>query len=97
MANHQPQKEGKVATFIEEQTAKIPSDVYLWTALGFMGISLGLLIGKQKQASQFIGALAPSLLIMGLYNKLVKLEGHDMDDKLAKEGKPKRTQVAEVE
>jgi hypothetical protein len=35
-------KEGKVASAIEEQTAKIPSDVFLWAALGSMAISLGL-------------------------------------------------------
>ncbi len=57
-----------------------------------MGISLGILIGKQKQASSFIGILAPSLLIMGLYNKVVKQDGHDMDDKVAKEGTSKQTQ-----
>jgi hypothetical protein len=28
----------------------------------------------------FVGQWAPSLLILGLYNKLVKLEGHDGQD-----------------
>lgn len=27
-------KEGKVAKAIEEQTAKLPSDLFLWAALG---------------------------------------------------------------
>ena len=29
----------------------------------------------------FVGQWAPSLLVIGLYNKLVKLEGHDQEDK----------------
>jgi hypothetical protein len=41
--------EGKVATAIEEQTAKIPSDVFLWAALGSMAASLALKFLKDKQ------------------------------------------------
>jgi hypothetical protein len=76
--NMNPQhSEGQVAEAIEEQTAKLPSDLFLWTAIGCMGISLTLQLMKQKHVSLFIGQWAPSILIMGLYNKLVKLEGHD--------------------
>jgi hypothetical protein len=76
--NMNPQhSEGPVAEAIEEQTAKLPSDLFLWTAIGCMGISLTLQLMKQKHVSLFIGQWAPSILIMGLYNKLVKLEGHD--------------------
>jgi hypothetical protein len=79
MANHQ-HKEGKVAKMLEDQTAKIPSDVYLWAAVGSMALSLGLFLTKKKHASIFFGQWAPSLLIIGLYNKLVKVEGHDKED-----------------
>ena len=76
--NMNPQhSEGRVAEAIEEQTAKLPSDLFLWTAIGCMGVSLTLQLMKQKHVSLFIGQWAPSILIMGLYNKLVKLEGHD--------------------
>ncbi len=81
MPNHNPKhKEGKTAKMLEEQTAKIPSDVYLWAAVGSMALSLGLYLTKNKHASIFFGQWAPSLLIIGLYNKLVKVEGHDSDD-----------------
>jgi hypothetical protein len=70
-------KEGKVASAIEEQTAKIPSDVFLWAALGSMAISLGLQIAGVKKRSLFIGQWAAPFLLLGLYNKMVKLEGHD--------------------
>jgi len=78
-------KEGPVAKTIEKETSKIPSDIFLWSAVGTMAFSFGLLLAKQKHVSLFFGQLAPSLLIMGLYNKLVKLEGHDQEDKGDKE------------
>lgn len=70
-------KEGPVARAIEEQTAKIPSDIFLWTALGAIGVSLVLQLTGIKKKSLFVGQWVPTVLILGLYNKLVKLEGHD--------------------
>jgi len=70
-------QEGKVAAAIEKQTAKVPSDVYLWTAVGFMGVSLALQLMRRQKVSLFIGQWPAAFLIMGLYNKLVKLEGTD--------------------
>lgn len=70
-------REGKVAKAIEEQTAKLPSDTFLWVSMGAMAASLTLkLMGKDKTA-MFIGQWAPSLLLFGIYNKLVKQQGHD--------------------
>ena len=74
-------KEGGVAKTLEKQTAKIPSDVYLWAAVGTMALSLGLFLTRKKHASMFFGQWAPSLLVIGLYNKLVKVQGHDQQDK----------------
>ena len=74
-------KEGTVAKTLEKQTAKIPSDIYLWAAVGTMAFSFGLFLTRNKHASMFFGQWAPSLLVIGLYNKLVKLEGHDQEDK----------------
>jgi hypothetical protein len=55
----------------------LPSDVFLWTALGSMAGSLVLaLSGKQKLAT-FVGQWVPTMLIFGLYNKIVKVAGHD--------------------
>jgi hypothetical protein len=70
-------KEGPVARMIEEQTAKLPSDLFLWAAFGSMGVSLTLKILGHKHTALFVGQWAPSFLLLGLYNKLVKLEGHD--------------------
>ena len=76
--NYNPEhKEGPVAEAIEEQTAKIPSDIFLWTAIGAIALSAGLRIAGKKSASLFVGQWPAPFLILGLYNKLVKLEGHD--------------------
>ena len=73
--------EGPVAKAIEKQTTKIPSDVFLWSALGSMGVSLALKFMGKKHEALFVGQWAAPFLILGLYNKLVKLEGHDQQDK----------------
>ena len=80
ISNNDVHKEGSVTSMIEEQTAKIPSDVFLWTALGSMAISLGLKIAGKKHEALFVGQWAAPFLILGLYNKIVKTHGHDKTD-----------------
>ncbi|MEB2778500.1 hypothetical protein SYJ56_24540 [Algoriphagus sp. D3-2-R+10] len=72
-------REGNVAKTIESQTAKIPSDVFLWSAISVMGISLGLKIFKQNKTALFVGQWASPFLLLGIYNKIVKVEGSDKD------------------
>jgi len=69
--------ESKVVKAIEEQTAKLPSDIFLWSGLG--GLFLGAftrMIGL-KSAGQFLGQAAICTLIIGVYNKISKTEGSD--------------------
>ncbi|MCR6718742.1 MAG: hypothetical protein NVV59_00260 [Chitinophagaceae bacterium] len=70
-------KEGKLAKEIEDVTARVSSDKYLWGAVGAMVVSAGYLCAGKKHTALFIGQWAAPLLIMGLYNKLVKVEGHE--------------------
>ena len=70
-------KEGPVARAIEEQTAKIPSDVFLWAAIAAMGVSLTLKLMGRNHNSLFVGQWPAPFLLMGLDNKIVKVEGHD--------------------
>jgi hypothetical protein len=70
-------REGSVARTIEQQTAKLPSDTFLWAALGSMAASLVLAIAGDQKKANFIGQWAPSFLILGLYNKMVKLHGSE--------------------
>ena len=69
--------EGMVARTIEEQTAKLPSDTFLWLALGSIGASLTLKLSGRDKDALFVGQWAPTFLILGLYNKLVKQLGSD--------------------
>ncbi len=75
------QKEGKLAKTIEEQTSKLPSDVFLWAALGSMAVSLTMQLVGKNHISLFVGQWAPSFLLFGIYNKIVKVEGHDKSSK----------------
>lgn len=70
-------QEGALARTIEQQTAKLPSDTFLWAALGSIGVSLAFKIAGQSDKANFVGQWAPTLLILGLYNKMVKLQGSD--------------------
>jgi hypothetical protein len=69
--------EGKVARLIEDQTAKLPSDTFLWAAVVAMITSAVLQVSGKRHMSNFIGQWAPTILILGLYNKIVKTHGHD--------------------
>jgi hypothetical protein len=77
----QDHSEGKVAKAIENQTAKLPSDTFLWAALGSMAISAWLKIAGRDQTALFVGQWAAPFLLLGLYNKIVKVEGSDKQDK----------------
>jgi hypothetical protein len=69
--------EGVVARTIEEQTAKLPSDTFLWAAIGAMGASAIAEFTGHKDKSRFFGQWVAPLLLLGVYNKLVKLHGSD--------------------
>jgi hypothetical protein len=69
--------EGMIARAIEEQTAKLPSDLFLWAAGASIVGSLALQFSGRKHESLFVGQCAPTFLILGLYNKIVKVAGSD--------------------
>ena len=69
--------EGKLTKAIEEQTAKIPSDVFLMAAGGAVLLSLSLKLSGKDHQSLFVGQWVAPLLIFGLYNKIVKVAGSD--------------------
>jgi hypothetical protein len=76
--------EGSVAKTIESQTAKLPSDVFLWSAIAAMGVSLTFkLMGRSRDdhRSLFFGQWVAPFLLFGIYNKIVKTQGHDSDDR----------------
>ncbi|MCD8260343.1 MAG: hypothetical protein LUD15_01580 [Bacteroides sp.] len=70
-------KEGKLTKAIESETSKVPSGAYLIAALLSMSVSLTMKIFRRKHGALFVGQWAAPFLIMGLYNKIVKTQGHD--------------------
>jgi hypothetical protein len=70
-------REGTVARSIEQQTAKLPSDWWLWAALGSIATSLIFQLSGDERKANFVGHWAPTLLTLGIYNKLVKLHGSE--------------------
>ncbi|QEK51313.1 hypothetical protein FYC62_06270 [Pedobacter aquae] len=77
MENQNQYQEGKVAKTIEDKTAQVPSDAYLWVAVAAMGTSLTLKLMGKKHTALFIGQWVAPFLLFGIYNKIVKTEGHD--------------------
>ena len=70
-------EEGPVAKAIEQQTSKLPSDTFLWASLGSVALALGLEATGHKEKANFVAHWAPTLLLLGVYNKIVKLHGSD--------------------
>lgn len=76
-----PHREGGLAKPIEEITAKLPSDTFLWLAGGSIIASLALKASNRCADANFVGQWAPTFLLLGVYNKLVKQLGHDKYDR----------------
>ena len=69
--------EGVVARTIEEQTAKLPSDAFLWAAFAAIGVAMVMQASGKKHGSLFVGQWVAPFLLFGVYNKLVKVAGAD--------------------
>ena len=67
--------EGSLTRLIEQQTAKVPSDLFLAASFAAIGVSLYYHIIGKRERSNLVGLWAPTLLTMGVYNKLVKTLG----------------------
>jgi hypothetical protein len=73
-------EEGMLARAIEAQTAKLPSDTFLWAAVGSIGLAMTLQAMGKSHLSNFVGHWAPTFLLFGVYNKIVKVAGSDATD-----------------
>ena len=72
-----PFAEGRVASAIERRTAHLPSDLFLWSAGVSIAAILTLQMMGRKDDARFVGQWAPTILTIGVYNKLVKLFGSE--------------------
>ena len=69
--------EGGLAKPIEDLTARLPSDTFLWLAGGSILASLALKFSGRDHEALFVGQWAPTFLLLGVYNKIVKVAGSD--------------------
>jgi hypothetical protein len=69
--------EGRLARALEDQTARLRSDTFLWAAGACIAAALALQLMERRETSLFVGQWAPTLLVLGLYNKLVEIAGSD--------------------
>ena len=85
-------REDAATKTLEKYTASVPSSTYLAVAVGAMAVSLTAQLAGRGKWGNFIAQWVPTWLLFGLYNKLVKLEGHDRQDRGRKyEGEGART------
>jgi hypothetical protein len=70
-------QEDQVTASIEKFTAQIPSSAYLAAALASMAISVSFKAAKRNDMALFVGQWAAPFLLLGIYNKLVKIHGSD--------------------
>jgi hypothetical protein len=73
----EPRSEGRLTRQVERETSRIPSVAFLSLAGVAIAASLVLQSVGRKETSLFVGQWAPTLLVLGLYNKMVKVAGHD--------------------
>ncbi|RQP14961.1 MAG: hypothetical protein EAS48_00345 [Chryseobacterium sp.] len=75
--NNSSGREGEATKKIEDQTSQMPSTFWLGLAVGSMAVSAAMKLSGHKHGALFIGQWAAPFLLFGIYNKIVKTEGHD--------------------
>jgi hypothetical protein len=80
-ADRRAPTEDQFTKTVDTYTASIPSSGYLAVAVGAMAASLVFQVTGRGKWGNFIAQWVPTLLIIGLYNKIVKLKGHDYADR----------------
>jgi len=62
-----------VSRSIRHQATKVPTSMFLLIAGGAVALSLGLAVTQRRKGwANFVGEWVPSILILGLYNKMFK-------------------------
>jgi hypothetical protein len=91
--------EGVTTAKIEDQTKKLPSITWLTLAVGSMAVSAGFALAGKLKIANFIGQWAPSLLIIGVYNKIAKTFSAPFDEeqRLRHGGHPSMLKSADMQ
>jgi len=70
-------REDQVTSFLEKQSAQAPSSFWLAASVGSIIASLAFKTAGKDHAALFVGQWAAPFLLIGIYNKMVKLHGSD--------------------
>jgi hypothetical protein len=70
-------QEDQTTAAIEKVTVQLPSSIYLAAALASIAVSVSFKAAKRTDMALFVGQWAAPFLILGIYNKLVKIHGSD--------------------
>ena len=73
----QSRHEGAMTKLIERLSASLPSTTWLMLAGASLVGSIGLKVARRNYMSLFVGQWVPTFLLLGLYNKIVKVAGSD--------------------
>ena len=70
-------KEGDATKKLEKVTSALPSGTWLVLGGGAMAGSIVLKLMGRNAAANFVGQWVPTFLMLGIYNKIVKVMGSD--------------------
>lgn len=73
--------EDAITTNVEMRTRRIPSISFLGVAVGCMAASACLMLSGRKTWANFVGQWAPTILILGTYNKIAKTFSAPIDER----------------
>jgi hypothetical protein len=65
--------EGNLTAAVERGTSMLPSMTWLIAAGASILGSAALMMAGRRETANFVGQWAPTLLLLGLYNKVVKM------------------------
>jgi len=63
----------EISRKFEEQAEKTPSFPFVAGALGSIALSAGFMLAGRREAANFVGQWVPTLLLIGVYNKLLEV------------------------
>jgi hypothetical protein len=72
--------EGQTTRKIEQVTASIPSSTWLLLAGASVAGSFVLKMMGRDSTANFVGEWAPTILLLGIYNKIVKVMGSERQE-----------------
>jgi len=69
--------EDQVTAYLERNSSQLPTSFFLGAAIASMVASLSFQMANKDKQALFIGQWAAPLLLLGIYNKMVKQHGSD--------------------